>query len=432
MIPDDHDYSDEPTRRIRCRHRDGDPDCTCHPEEDEMDDTTLTAELEEIETLPAPLTAAQVTERELRRLETYKGAVLADPSDAKSARRLDEMRREVKGVRTTAARICKAEREEAVRIQREWVAVEKQIAERLEPVEDHLRDEAGRHDAWKAEEARKAEEDRREKIRIRVEDLVRLGAPLDMHAVETYDDAAWLAYLDQAANKVAARREAEARAARLTETGDECSTEEAASLTDDQYAHRLTVAQQAQREREELARIQAEEKAEAERKAKEEQARKDAEEAQRRADLERIAAEQQAENERLRRELEALQQPKPKPEPDDESALVRGICSTHDHEPEPAPVEVADDRAAAQVALDRQLDRAAEDKRKQRQEVATWAREVLNWMPSTPVVYDPDTLRRMRDTVSSIRNQLLDLENEMTETTVTVAMTTTTTQPTIH
>jgi hypothetical protein len=116
--------------------------------EQEADDLTTesTTEIEIAETLPAVLTSAQVTERELRRLETYRGELLADVTDAKAAKALDAKRIEVKKARTTAARICKEQREDAVRIQKEWIAIEKGVAERLAPVETHLETKAARHD----------------------------------------------------------------------------------------------------------------------------------------------------------------------------------------------------------------------------------------------------------------------------------------------
>jgi hypothetical protein len=366
--------------RDECRDRD---EATQPPEAEPveaMTDDQLAAELEEIESLPAPLTAAQVTERELRRLEGYKGAVLADPADGKAARRLDEMRREVKQVRTTAARICKGEREEAVRIQREWVAVEKAIAERLEPVEDHLRDEAGRHDAWKAEQVRKAEAERRARIESRVRLVTQMGGTLDMAQVETATDEEWEAYSVQLQTEYAARAQAQARAHRLTEVGDECSVEEAATLTEEQYAYRLTAAQQAQREREELARIQKEQEAE-------------------NARLRKAKEEAEAEAERLCKEQEA----KAKAEQEAKEAEAR------------------EEKRLAEESLRRNLELAAKEKaereeaarRPEKAQVAAWARVTLDTMPSTPAIQDAAILDRMRATVSGIRESLLDLERAM-------------------
>jgi hypothetical protein len=77
--PPDFDKDDPEFRPRRpCRHVSGDPDCECcDDEEDEeavttneqdADDMTTesTTEIEIAETLPAVLTSAQVTERELR------------------------------------------------------------------------------------------------------------------------------------------------------------------------------------------------------------------------------------------------------------------------------------------------------------------------------------------------------------------------------
>lgn len=80
LVIDPTDPDLRPERR--CRHRAGDPDCDCHPEDetedDDADDPDGTTDEQDaevvavVETLPAPLTSAQVTERELRRLEAER------------------------------------------------------------------------------------------------------------------------------------------------------------------------------------------------------------------------------------------------------------------------------------------------------------------------------------------------------------------------
>ncbi len=384
----------------------------------DMTDEELAAELEGIEeaqveeiaeTLPAPLTSAEVTERELRRLEAYRGEVLADVTDAKAAKALDTKRIEVKKTRTTAARICKSQREEAIRVQREWVAVERAVTERLEVVESHLEDEIARHDAWKTEQARKAEAERQARIRARVEQVVRLGAEIEMDRVEGLTDEEWESYAANLEAIALRRREAEARAARLTEAGDECSPEEAGELTEDQYALRLQVAQQAKREREELARIQAEEKAERERKDREEREQREREEAERVAAIEaenaRLRAEseaQAAELRRLREEQEERQR-----QADEEARRVQ----------EEADRKAREEREAAEAEVEAQIQRVRESRQAwtadDRAAVKAWARNALDTMPSTPAISDEPTLARMRHTVDAIRTALLDLEDEM-------------------
>lgn len=463
--------------RTICRHVSGDPDCECHHDDDQDDEigeatmdehleahnaeeegTEAPAEPEIPETLPVPLTSAQVTERELRRLEAYRGEVLADVTDKKSAKAIDEKRLEVKRARTTAARICKEQREEAIKVQKGWVAIEKGIADRLSPVEDHLEQEAERHDAWKRAEAKKAEDARREKIRLRVEEVVAEGIALEMQHVETMDNEAWDHYIATKSADQRARKRATAIAEELPALGDPCTVEEAMELEEHQAEHRLAVARKADHDRKEAARIKAEEEAEAKRKA----------DAEAQAERERIASEERAARERLERganrmrelallgaveELDILadmtetawevalatatqdkadrdrlasEERQRQADRDAEAAALRQqesdrlrreaeAMEQRDREAKAAAEKAEQDakearEAAAREEQDRQERERQEALRPEREKVAAWARAALDGMPSTPDITDAGLLNRMRQTVIAIREALLDLE----------------------
>jgi hypothetical protein len=448
------DKSDFPREKI-CRHRDGDPDCDCHPDEDDEDETgeatmnehiesepsdeQLATELQDIESLPPQLTSEQITEQVLRRLEAYRGEVLADVTDAKAAQAIDKKRIEVKNARTLTTRICKKQREDAIKTQREWIAVEKGVVERLAPVEEHLEAEAFRHDAWLRAEAAKAEQARLLRIKRRIEQVVKLGAELEMEPVNTLNDEEWETYAANLEAVAQRRKEAQAKASRLTEAGDECSVEEAATLTDDQYAHRITVALKAKREREEAERIAAEEKAEKERRDAEAEAKRQEEAEARRkateAENARMRAQAEADAEELRklREEKAERERKERERIEaEEQAERERIAAEQKAEQDKRDAEAAEEkrkedekRRALQEAEDakREAERKAEEERiaeeerkrlealrPEKEKIATWARNVIETMPSTPEITNEILLRHMRETVDAVRTALLDLE----------------------
>lgn len=418
----------------------------------------LVAEEIVAETLPAVLTAAQVTERELRRLEKYRGEILDDVTDPKAAKAIDAKRLEVKRARTTATRICKEQREEAIKVQKGWVAVERGVAERLQPIEDHLEREANRHSEWKAEQDRKAEAARILRIKTRVEQVVAVGAPLNMADVETMSEEAWTEHIDAIAAAVAVKAKAKAIADELTALGDECFAEEAEALTDEQAEHRLNVARKADSDSKEAARIKAEEEAEAKRKSDAEaQAKRDEQVAQ-----ERNARERLERGANRMRELALLGSPADMEvlaDMTDEAYAVAVTSATEDKRHRDTLDEQERQRQAERDAelarlqqqeADRQREQAAEQERierearetaekaereakeareaaeaeeaaqkerdrlealrPEREKIAAWARQVLDGMPSTPEITDADLLLKMRQTVVAIRDALLDLE----------------------
>jgi len=428
----------------------------------------------EVSTLPAikPL-ADKALERlglavaTVQRLRSYRDLVLADLTDKKGAKDLTEKRLEVKRFRTAWVRECKDGREEANAISKGWNNAEKALAEPFEEIEEHLAAQVEAHEREVARIAREAETARQAKIQSRLDAMSAAGIPVDLVRATEMDDATWSDYLAAALDAKAKLDAATKIADELTALGDDCTAGEALQLTDEQAEHRLAVARKADHDLKEAARIKAEEEqAEKDRAAAEEKATRErlergyrrgrelallgstghevepladmTEEAfavaletarQEKADRDTKIAEERriqdekdaelarlkkAEADRLERERLALEEREREAKaaadkaeadakaereeaergivsgspvieiPDDESALVRGICSTHDHEPE-------------------------------REQIAAWARAVLDGMPSTPAIIDPSLADRMVATVDGVRESLLALEQAMGE-----------------
>lgn len=295
------------------------------------------------------------------------------------------------------------------------------------PREAELRKERDDWDAEQARIAREAEQARQAKIQARLDAMSAAGIPVDLVRATELSDEAWTEYLGKALEAKAKLDAATKVAEELTALGDECTAGEALQLTDEQIEHRLAVARKADHDRKEAARIQREED-EANRKRLETGALRVRELAllgapadldtladmtpeayavaletatQDKADREKKARDDADELERLRKlaapkvepvaevvhapDPEILPEPWPVVEtPDDESALVRGICSTHDYETEP-------------------------------QKIAAWARAVLDGMPSTPAITSASLADRMVATVDGVRESLLALERAMGE-----------------
>lgn len=427
----------------------------------------------EVSTLPAikPL-ADKALERlglavaVVEKLKGYGKLVLSDLTDKKCANDLDEKRKEVKRFRVAWTNACKEGRAEASAIADAWVKAQKTLVEDFEKVEDHLERQVSAHTSEVARIAREAETARQAKIQTRLDAMSAAGIPVDLVRAAEMDDATWSDYLAAALDAKAKLDAATKIADELTALGDDCTAGEALQLTDEQAEHRLAVARKADHDLKEAARIKAEEEqAEKDRAAAEEKATRErlergyrrgrelallgstghevepladmTEEAfavaletarQEKADRDTKIAEERriqdekdaelarlkkAEADRLERERLALEEREREAKaadkaeadakaereeaergivsgspvieiPDDESALVRGICSTHDHEPE-------------------------------REQIAAWARAVLDGMPSTPAIVDPSLADRMVATVDGVRESLLALEQAMGE-----------------
>lgn len=391
----------------------------------------------EVSTLPAikPLADAALERLGLavavvEKLKGYGKLVLSDLTDKKAANDLDEKRKEVKRFRVAWTNACKEGRAEANAIADAWVKAQKTLVEDFEQVEDHLERQVSAHTSEVARIAREAEQARQAKIQGRLDAMSAAGIPVDLVRATELSDEAWDEYLGRALDAKAKLDAAAKVAEELTAMGDECTAGEVLQLTDEQIEHRLGVARRDDFNRKETARIHREQD-EANWKRLETGALRVRELAllgapadldtladmtpeayavaleaatQDKADREKKVRDDADELERLRKlaapkvepVAEVVHAPDPEilpevaapatqiPEPADESALVRGICSTYDHETEP-------------------------------QKIAAWARAVLDGMPSTPAITSASLADRMVATVDGVRESLLALERAMGE-----------------
>lgn len=440
-----------------------------------QDETHEQTAQDPVETLPAVLTAAQVTSEVIARLKAYSGEVLADVSDRKAAIAIDDKRKEVKRVRLVAAKIIDGEREEAMRTNQRWLDTKREVCGGLEEVEGHLAAEVQRHEAWKLAEERRIEDEKRASRAKRFAEAKEVGVDVSLEQIETATSEEWDSIIADARRAQELAQRAQKIADLLTELGDVCSMTDAAELTDEQAEHRIGVARKDKDARDERARIEAEEKKEAERKERErletvahrvrelaelgvtiafetlsqstnEQyaellanamlAKERAEEARRQAD-DAARAEQARAQLGLARAKTLADLGEYRHDSGDLALLEEGafehLRSIAEEAKSARDAETARQLQAEQERQEatRQAQERAEEQerqeaaarererqealRPQREAVAEWAQAALDAMPSTPDIDDPDILRAMRDHVERARLALLDLRDRMTQ-----------------
>jgi hypothetical protein len=220
---------------------------TIEPEAPEETATTEAAPAAPADTLPAVLTKAEITEARLKEIEGWKNMVVADPLDKASAKLADERRLQAKKARTTATRICKDEREEAVKVQKWWVQMDKDVAGRIEPVEAHLQAIVDRYDAAVLA-VKKA------KIQARLDALAGAGMPPDLARATDLSDEAWDSWFAAESEATRKRNAAMSLSDELTTLGDFCTLEEALELSPEEGSKRLDDARAAKLAKDELDR----------------------------------------------------------------------------------------------------------------------------------------------------------------------------------
>lgn len=272
-----------------------------------MNETTTETTYPEVSTLPAikPLADAALERLGLavavvERLKGYGKLVLADLTDKKAANDLDEKRKEVKRFRVAWENACKEGRSEANAIADAWVKAQNSLSADFKSTEAHL---AKQVEAFENEQERLrkiAEEERLEKIRLRVaaqekaarvrletgaqrmRDLAMLGSVVDLDAVADMTPDAFEVALATATQEKADRDAAAAKAAQEQRERDE----ELARMRQAE-ADRLEAERQAEEKRLQLER----EQEDARRRAEEAEAEKARQEAERKAKEEREAEE---------------------------------------------------------------------------------------------------------------------------------------------
>jgi hypothetical protein len=112
------------------------------------------------ENISNQLVKHNITEAKIAELrEKYMPLQIKGIDDKETYLIVKDARKEVKSIRVMAEKLCKKGREEAVAIQKAWVATEKDVAGRIGEIENHLEKQEKEFEA-----AEKAEKDRRKRV----------------------------------------------------------------------------------------------------------------------------------------------------------------------------------------------------------------------------------------------------------------------------
>jgi trichohyalin len=275
-------------------------------------------------TLVSPIETAlakeNVTNQVIQKLrENYLGLTINGIEDKQGFKKVEEARKECKSIRNLAVRICKKGREDAIQIQKEWIAKEKEVVAAIEEVEGYL--ESQSNEIKELEKKILFEAAQKEKLPARKEKLLSIGFEIADQELLKIDDNQYDAlyndfykkHLELEAEKI--RLENERIAAQKAEEERIRKQEEERKAAEERA---LIEAENARLKAEADARekILAEEraKAEEERKAIEAEARRKQMEIEAKAKAEREAIERAAAEERARQEaiLKAEQEAKEK------------------------------------------------------------------------------------------------------------------------
>ncbi len=222
-------------------------------------ETTLQAPVSVIETT---LQKNNITEQVIAELKTkFLPMTIQGIEDKAGYKAADEARKVCKNLRVLASKLCKDGREEAITIQKSWIAAEKTVTGQISEVEQHLETEIERIDSEKERLRIEAETKEKERINSRIKALADYGHVADYsHIAGANEDqfAAMLAEAKQDYDKVLAEK----------------AEQERLRLAEEQRL--IAERQELEKQRAEQERKEAEFKAEQEKIAKAQQEREDA------------------------------------------------------------------------------------------------------------------------------------------------------------
>lgn len=145
------------------------------------------------ETSPIELALAKqnVTAQVIAKLKSdYSGLTINGIDDKEGFEAVEKARKECKAVRVLATKICKAGREDAVKIQKDWIAKEKEVVGQIEEIENTLEAESNRiKEEEKAILFKAAQE---AKLPMRKEKLLNIGITVADEELLKLDDANFL------------------------------------------------------------------------------------------------------------------------------------------------------------------------------------------------------------------------------------------------
>lgn len=164
-----------------------------------------------IDTVSTALVENNLTEQKLVQLETdYRELALKPITNDEELEVAMVAKRDLRSTRTTAVKICKAGREEAIAIQKTWLDKEKAIVARVEAIENPLDAQV---EAYKAiAEARQKEEEAEKKLPFRQKIIQNAGITAEDSTYKYLTDPEFQAFFDIECTKIAEAKAAKEKA----------------------------------------------------------------------------------------------------------------------------------------------------------------------------------------------------------------------------
>jgi len=143
--------------------------------------------VETISPIETALAKENITNQVIAELkQKYSGLTIKGLDDKAGFKEVEEARKHCKAIRVLASKICKAGREEAIQIQKDWIAKEKEVVSAIEETELHLESESNR---IKEEEKRILfEAAQKAKLPIRKERLMTIGVEVEDEKLLSIND----------------------------------------------------------------------------------------------------------------------------------------------------------------------------------------------------------------------------------------------------
>lgn len=286
-----------------------------------MENTQL--EVIEANVIETALIKNNITDQIINGLkESYLGLTINGIEDKEGFKKVEEGRKEAKKLRCLAVNICKTGREEAIKIQKDWIEKEKEVVAKIVEVESHLETESNR--IKEIEKQILFEAAQKAKLPVRKEKLLTIGFEVADDELLKIDDNQFNILFNEFHEKMLAEK---AEKLRLEQEQIEAERKEAARVEFERLAE--IKRQEDLKLAAENARIEAEKKAK-EAIEKAEQAKADAEkkaiEAAKQAEIDKQLALEKAEKEKqeaidkLKKEQEAKEAAELKAKADAEKA----------------------------------------------------------------------------------------------------------------
>lgn len=220
----------------------------------------MTEVLEQPNIIETQLHKQNITEAVIAKLKAdYLPLKINGVEDKVGYKTVYEARKNCKTLRVMASKVCKDGREDAVRVQKEWITAEKNVTGQISQVEDHLEGELSRIDTEKENIRLEAERIEKERLQYRIYQLTENGCSFDgaFYAIDNMK-------IPAERIKEATDDEWEVAITTIKEKHGEILAAQAAEakrLADEQSEQeRLRLAEQERmnKEREELAKVKAE------------------------------------------------------------------------------------------------------------------------------------------------------------------------------